>query len=64
MLEFFCRNCSDYAKMILQELMKNSTQRDLGNISKAEKKKQEGKGNNVAFALGQCKLINVRKIIF
>lgn len=37
MLEFFSRNSSDYAKMMLQELMKNATQRDLGNISKAKK---------------------------
>lgn len=37
MLEFFCRNSSDYAKMMLQELMKNATQRDLRNISKEKK---------------------------
>jgi len=37
MIAFFGRNSSDYVKIMLEELMKNATWRDLGNIRRDKK---------------------------
>lgn len=70
MLKFFCRKSGDYAKMMLQELMKNATP-DLGNISKAKPKKKppprsSKKAKKIALHLpwGKCSLIKLKKILF
>lgn len=63
MLELFCRNSSDYEKMMLHELTKNATQRDLRNISKEKmiksklsKNQQEGKEKNICIYLGKIQV--------